>query len=196
MQPRGRPRDARVERVVLTATLELLREVGVAGLSMDLLATRANVAKTTIYRRWDSKEQLLLDALRSALEPLEAPDTGVLRRDVEGLLNQVVERFGSGHLSDVLPLLVSAAAHDEALKASLEQYLHSRREPLRRVLQRAVDRGEVRPDVDRELFVEVVMGPVLFRRLAATGPLDAPYVNRLLDWVLAGLHPCGDGAPR
>jgi AcrR family transcriptional regulator len=185
---RGRPRDARVDRAVTQAALELLREGGVAGVSMDLLAARANVAKATIYRRWDSKERLILDALRSALAPIEAPDTGSLRGDLEALLAQVFERFGTGHLSDVLPLLISAAAHDEALKASLEEYLQSRRAPLLRVLERAAGRGEVPADIDRELFVEMVMGPALFRRLVTAGELDAPYVGRLLDWVLRGLR--------
>jgi AcrR family transcriptional regulator len=186
---RGRPRDARVDRAVLTAALELLREGGVTGLSMDLLATRANVGKATIYRRWESKEHLVLDALRSAMEPIEAPDTGALRSDLEGLLERVFERFGSGHLSDVLPLLISAAAHDDALEASLEAYLHSRREPLLQVLERAVERGELAPDIDRDLFVEVVMGPALFRRLVTSGPLDAAYAHRLLDWVLGHAQP-------
>lgn len=191
---RGRPRDARVEQAVLAAALELLRDGGVARLSMDVLAARANVAKATIYRRWESKERLVLDALRSALDPIEAPDTGTLRGDLEGLLGRVFERFGTGHLSDVLPLLVSAAAHDDALKASLDEYLHSRREPLLVIVDRAVERGEVSPRIDRELFVEVVMGPALFRRLVTVGPLDQAYVRRLLDWVLAGAS--GSGVSR
>ena len=87
LEPRrpGRPRDARADRAILEATLELAAEFGPLGLSMDAVAERAGVSKATIYRRWSSKEALLLDAWRELAGAIPVPDSGVLRDDLRVL---------------------------------------------------------------------------------------------------------------
>ena len=104
---RGRPRRADADGAILGATLELLNEVGVAGLSMDLLAQRAGVGKATIYRRWDSKETLILDAMLMTATPIPVPDEGNLRDDLFTYMDAVIECFSPGRGgSDVLPHLI------------------------------------------------------------------------------------------
>src|SRR5215208_2339383 len=120
---RGRPRRADADQAILTATVELLGEVGVAGFSMDLLAQRAGVGKATIYRRWPSKEALMLEAMRTVVTPVSAPDTGAVRSDLRAYVGELVERYGGGKASDVLPHLLEASCYDDQLRVSLEDYL-------------------------------------------------------------------------
>src|SRR5215218_6421514 len=100
---RGRPRRVDADGAILDATLELLNEVGVAGLSMDLLAQRAGVGKATIYRRWESKEAVILHALRTSDTPIAVPDEGSLRADLNAYLDAVVDHYHPGRGSDILP---------------------------------------------------------------------------------------------
>jgi len=124
---RGRPRSVEVDEAVLAATVELAGEVGVSRLSMDDVAVRAKVSKATIYRRWASKEALVLDALRAAMVPIEEVDTGSLRGDVEHYVRELVSRFHSGKMRDVLPHLIGVATHDPNLRCSLDDYMQTRR---------------------------------------------------------------------
>jgi AcrR family transcriptional regulator len=181
---RGRPRSAEVDAAVLAATLEVAREVGITRLSMDDVADRAGVSKATIYRRWPSKEQLVLDALRSAVHPIGDVDTGSLRGDLERYLGEVAERYKTGAMSDVLPHLIEVACHDDNLRSSLDDYVQTRRMPLRAIVERGRARGEVRPEVDVEALIDSLVGAINYRRLLSHQPVDAPYVSNLLDVVL------------
>ena len=141
---RGRPRRADADEAILAATLELLSEVGVAGLSMDLLARRAGVGKATIYRRWDSKEALILDTLRMMSTPIPVPDEGSVREDLFVYMDAVIEHFAPGRGSDTLPHLIEASCYDEQLRASLDDYLRDRQSTTRLILRRGIERGELR----------------------------------------------------
>lgn len=191
---RGRPRSAEVDEAVLLATVELLGEVGVSRLSMDEVAERAKVSKATIYRRWSSKEALVIDALNGATSHLDDPDTGTLRGDLERYLRQVARRFKTGRMSDVLPHLIEVACHDPALRSSLDHYVQTRRRPLMAIVERARERGEIRDGVDLEVLVDAIIGPFIYRRLLSRMPLSDTFVARLLDLVLpsATVAPAGD----
>ena len=177
---RGRPRSADADATILAATLELAGEVGINGMSMDVLAERAGVSKATIYRRWTSKEQLVLDALRSALGPLDDVDTGSLRGDLRAYLISLGERMWQGKMSDVLPHLIEVACHDEALRDRLDDYVHYRREPILAILGRGVERGELPHGAELEVLADVLLAPFVYRRLLSHEPLDADYVDALL----------------
>lgn len=177
---RGRPRSADADEAILAATLELAGEVGINGMSMDDLAERAGVSKTTIYRRWTSKEQLVLDALRSAMGPLDDVDTGSLSDDLRAYLIELGERMWRGRMSDVLPHLIEVACHDEALQSRLDDYVQYRRAPMLAILERGLDRGELPADTDVDVLADVLIGPFVYRRLLTHAPLDADFVDRLL----------------
>lgn len=181
---RGRPRSAEVDAVILAATLELAGELGVTKLSMDELAERAGVSKATIYRRWPSKEQLVLEALRSAMGPLDDVDSGTLRRDLELYLGELVRRFDHGRMSDVLPHLIEVACHDDALRSSLDDYVQFRRRPLRTIVEHAIARGELPADTDIDVLIDIIIGPFVYRRLLTHAPIDQAFVDRLLAMVL------------
>src|SRR5262245_8775965 len=156
---RGRPRRADADEAILGATLDLLSEVGVAGLSMDVLAQRAGVGKATIYRRWESKEALILDALRMTTTPIPVPDKGNLRDDLFAYMDAVIECFSPGRGSDVLPHLIEASCYDGHLRASLDDYTLGRQATIRILLQRGIERGELPGDSDIDLLVDVILAP-------------------------------------
>ena len=181
---RGRPRSVDADEAILAATLELAGEVGINGMSMDDLAERAGVSKTTIYRRWTSKEQLVLDALHSAMGPLDDVDTGSLGDDLRAYLIELGERMWRGRMSDVLPHLIEVACHDDALRSRLDDYVQFRRAPMLEILRRGLGRGELPADTDLEVLTDVLLGPFIYRRLLTHAPLDATFVDRLLGVAL------------
>ena len=181
---RGRPRRADADDAILTAALELLADAGVAGLSKDVLAQRAGVGKATIYRRWASKEALILDALRTTNAPIPVPDEGNVRADLITYTDAVVERFGSDRASDVLPHLIEASCYDDQLRSSLDDYLRGRQATIRLILQRGIERGELGADTDVDLVVDLILGPFFYRHLLTGAPVDRDFAHRLVDVAL------------
>ena len=186
---RGRPRDARCDHAILQATLDLLTEGGASGLSIDGVAARAGVGKATIYRRWSSKEALLLEALGTDTSVMPSPDTGTLRGDVEQYFEAMLDKLHQNQRSDVLPHLIEAAFFDPEVKQSLDQYLSNRQKPLRVILQRAQLRGEIAATTDLKVLSDTLVGPIIYRRLLTQGRLDRAFVRKLLDIVLQPQQP-------
>ncbi len=183
MTTRGRPRSEAVTGVVLTAAIELVAEAGFYQFSMDELATRSGVAKSTIYRRWNSRAQLIIDALHHGVTPLNLVDTGTLTGDLLAFAGEVRERFVRGALPDVLPQLVGAAATDTEVRTALEAYVDHRRQPIVVIVDRAIGRGELRADVDLDLLVDLINGPILYRKLLSHEPIDDQFLQRLVEAV-------------
>jgi len=182
--PRGRPRAEGLDQALLDVTLELAGEVGISRMSMDDLAQRAGVSKTTIYRRWPSKERLVLDALNHAMRPFDLIDTGSLRGDLDDYLGELARRMTEGRASDVLPDLIAASVRDANLRTSLDEYIRYRRQPLQTILGRGLQRGELSDDADVEVLIDALIGPFVYRRLLSHDPLDSDFVERLLRTVL------------
>ncbi len=181
---RGRPRDARCDQAILAATLEMLIEGGAANLSIDGVAQRAGVGKATIYRRWSSKEALVLEALSSDTSTLDVPDTGTLRGDLETYFDAMIARFERSNGADILPILIEAACYDPEVRASLDDYMRARRQPVVEALQRAQGRGEVAESVDLAVLLDVLLAPITYRRNISRDRVDREYVTKLLDLVL------------
>ena len=180
----GRPRSAGVDEALLDATLQLAGEVGIHGMSMDDLARRAGVSKATIYRRWPSKEALVLDALAHAIRPFDLVDSGSLLGDLEAYLRELGHRMQTGRTSDVLPDLISASARDAALRESLDEWVRHRRQPLNTILGRGVQRGELAADADLDTIIDALIGAFMYRRLLSHTPLDEAFVSALLHVVV------------
>jgi AcrR family transcriptional regulator len=180
---RGRPRRADADVAILAAALALAVDVGVRALSMDEVAARAGVSKATIYRRWSSKEALILDALRSAIEPVGAVDHGSLGADLRHYLCDMTARMTVSR-GDVLPHLIEVACYDPAIRSSLDDWVRHRRAPLLAILERGVERGELPADTDLELLLDALIGPFVYRRLLTGGAIDESVVDRLLALVL------------
>jgi AcrR family transcriptional regulator len=183
----GRPRDARVDAAIVAATLELAGTVGLGALTMDAVAARAGVSKATIYRRWSSKEALVLDAWMACFEDEPLPDTDSLRGDLLALTQRLTSSVSSGVLAQVLPQMVAAARVNPDLAEVYRLYVAQRRRRATAVLERAVERGEVAADVDLDVVQDLVSGPLFYRALMTGEPVDDAYVEQIVDVVLRGV---------
>ena len=159
--------DERVRRskeAVLAATYELLTEAGVGGLSVDAVARRSGVAKTTIYRHWPSRSALVLDACSRLRPQPDVPDTGSLRQDLLALATDLASRLRSARWPAVLPSIIDAAERDPEL-ADLHARLHAGMiMAFQVVVERGQRRGELSPRRDPSEVIASVIGPLFYRR--------------------------------
>ena len=187
--PRGRPRSAEADRAILTATLELLAERGLAAMSIEEVAARAGVGKTTIYRRWTSKGLLALDAFVisfRAEQPL--PDTGTLRGDLLSALHAWVRTVTQTAMGPMLTGLIAEAQHDPDLRGAWrDRVLEPLRAQHRIMLRRAIDRGEIPASTDLDVALDLVYGPAYHRLLQGHRPLSDTFTRRVVEVVVAGL---------
>jgi AcrR family transcriptional regulator len=181
---RGRPRDAALDERILEQVLDLLGSSGYAGLTLDELAVRSGVAKTTILRRWPSKAAVAAAGVeRLALQSVDVPDFGTLHRDLHALLHGAVDMFVRGR-GQFVPWLLREAGHHPEITDLLHAVLHTRRQAYRRVLARATARGELDPTVDQELLIDMLIGPVWTRLLITRDPITRDYVDAIVQMVL------------
>ena len=185
------PRRARTEQAILDATRELLAEGGVHHLTIEGVAARSGVAKTTIYRRCRCKDELALDVLLNMVEQIvDVPDLGDVRAELIAVLDGAVKNLAKTLMGRVMQGLVSDIATDPRLGGPFrEQVVKHRVAQIRGVLERAAERGELRPDIDAELVQELLFGALYFRLLLSGGELDSRLAERIVDAVLPGLQP-------
>jgi AcrR family transcriptional regulator len=185
---KGRPREARTDRAILEATRELIAEVGVYEFRTEDLATRAGVGKGAIYRRYASKDELVTAAIGSLVsDEIAVPDTGSTREDLLVLMREAVEVYRGPGAGRLMPNLIGAMAQKpELAKAVREGFLSGRRAALSEVLRRGVERGDLRPDLDVELALDVLGGPLFYRLLITGGPIDEALAEGVADLILHG----------
>jgi AcrR family transcriptional regulator len=191
-RPPGRPRSERADRAIVDATLELLAEAGVAGTSIEAIAARAGVGKATIYRRWPNKDALVVETLASLNEELPEVSGSCLRDDLVTLVDVVRRKFAGSLAGRILPRVMAEGPQHPAL---LERYftcvIQPRREVLLDVLRRAVASGELRPDVDLQLVLTLLVGSGYYEILTGAGsgrrsPRRAS--EQIVDMVLDGIR--------
>ncbi|WP_410536392.1 TetR/AcrR family transcriptional regulator [Streptomyces sp. KL2] len=203
----GRPRSAAADRAILDATRSALVELGWSGLTMGDVAMRAGVAKTTLYRRWTNKSEMVVDAVAVLFDELELPDRGSLRADVEGVVLSFAALLERPEAKTALMAVVAEATRDEALRARIRAAIVERQKHLvvtgRR---RAQARGELPPDApgpegaaaaDRaaDLIFDVVAGAVLHRSLVSAQRATPAWARALTALLLHGLSPAAGPAP-
>lgn len=184
---RGRPRNEACTGEILEAALHLVAEVGIAGLTMDAVARRAGVGKATIYRRWTSKEALMLDAWMSCVRKPEAPDTGTLQGDLEALLGGIDSPLSDRELQRVFPQMIAAAKVNPDVADAYRAFVEQRRAPMRAVLLRAAERGEIDPALDLEVVQDLVIAPLMYRWIVTDAPIDEPMISQVIATVTAGI---------
>src|SRR3954447_24434828 len=187
----GRPRSEESHQAIIHAALELMLERGYRALTMEAVRERAGVGKATIYRRWSSKEELVRDAIVYMHDDLEAPDTGSLRGDYEGLAVGVRAAGQRQGAATFAPRPPGGAVDDPELHAIFSANLiKPRRDQMRLVLERAVARGEIRDDLDLDLMIDLFAGPAIYRMLITGGDMTKMFaVEEQLDALLNGLRP-------
>ncbi|MBW4720679.1 TetR/AcrR family transcriptional regulator [Saccharothrix obliqua] len=185
---RGRPRDASRDDALRRAALEVMAEVGYRALTMDAVAARARAGKATIYRRWESKLDLVIDTCTHlATENLAEPDTGSLAGDLREFLASFAG-FLSGPIGKAAQALVGELPHEPELATAFrDTFLIAQRDVLRRILERADERGELRADAPRGMAVELAGAALIYRLMLTGDPLDLPFVDRVVEQVLLPL---------
>ena len=183
------PRIERSRRVVLTAALELLGEVGYGGLTIEAVAARAGVGKSTIYRHWDGKLDLVEDAVRVLRSDLAMPAGGPVRERVVALLQQVATTLADSTWSRCLPAIIDAAERDPAVLDLNRRFTCERRELMIGLLAEGVATGEIAAGGDLSLLAEALVGPIIVRRLLFHEPFEPEAVPRLVEQLLPRPQP-------
>ncbi|MFD3701775.1 TetR/AcrR family transcriptional regulator [Nocardia sp. NPDC058658] len=188
MEPQRRPggRSARVREAVLDATTAELAERGYQGLNVDSVAQRAGVHKTTVYRRWGGPEGLVADALERASEqPWPIPDTGTLAGDLRGLAELVRVGFDDPESGPVATAFVTAGMQHPDAAAALRRFYAARHDEAAVIVARAVERGEVEPDIDADEVVRLAIAPLFHRLFITHEPVTAEQARRAADVAAA-----------
>jgi AcrR family transcriptional regulator len=203
----GRPRSTAADRAILQATRAALVELGWSKLAMSDVAARAKVAKTTLYRRWPGKNELVVDAVAALLdEQLALPDSGTLAGDIEGMVRRFAELLELPETKTALMAVVAESTRDEALRARIRSAIVDRQKELvLRGRARAQARGELPAEPDAaasayqaDLIFDVIAGTVVHRSLVSNEPVDAAWAGqftRLLLGGLAAMTPAGGDGP-
>jgi AcrR family transcriptional regulator len=191
-RPPGRPHSAEADEAILRAALDLLAESGYRALTMEAVRERSGVGKATLYRRYGSKEELV----RAAIVHLNAdvpipPDTGSLAGDFAATAQTILAGAKRTGALALMPRLLSEVVDDKEMHALFSAHLvEPRRRVARAIVERAKVRGEVRPDVDTNLAVDLLVGPIIYRVIMAGGELERlGDPAEVVSTVLAGLRP-------
>ncbi len=188
--PRGRPRSERAHQAILDAANELLEERGFVDLTIDEVAQRAGVSKATIYRRWPTKGTLVFEAFSTdflARQP--SPDTGSLRGDLLAALRawiRVVKGTVTGRT--LVGLIAEVQRDPELAEIWRESFIGPVRAHHRTMVEKAIERGEVPPDVDPEVVLDLVYGAAYHRLLQSHLPLSDRFAQGVVDTVVAGVR--------
>lgn len=191
----GRPRSTAADAAILDATRESLVDLGWSKLTMSDVATRAGVAKTTLYRRWAGKNELVVDAVAVLFDELELPDRGSLAADVQGVVLQFAALLERPEARTALMAVVAESTRDDSLRQRIRSAIVDRQKRL--VLlgrERAQARGELRYEDDAsaaarnaDLIVDVIAGAVVHRTLVSAEPVDAEWASGFTSLLLLGL---------
>jgi AcrR family transcriptional regulator len=184
----GRPRDEAARDAILRSANAILEEKGIGGFTIEAVAARAGVAKTTIYRWWPSKGALAMAGFLAETAPkIPYPNSGSARADLISQLRRVASVYG-GKTGRVLAAILAEGQRDpNTMTAYIEGYARPRREAAKAILSAGIERGELRADIDLEATVDVLYGPIYYRMLVPLAPLDPKWAEKMANHVFVGL---------
>jgi AcrR family transcriptional regulator len=188
---RGRPRSAAAEQAMLAAAIELLAEHGYSGFTVEAVAVRAGVAKSTVYRRWPGKDELLVDALTTVKGPLAQLPGDSVEQDLKVLMEAMRRSWlGTNHGVIMRRLAADGSDQPELYRMFRERVIEPRRALTRSVIERGIAEGSIRPDVDVNAVVGMLAAPVIVAVMThGENALTKRHVEFVVETVLAGLAP-------
>lgn len=189
--PAAPGRALRTTDAILAAAREILAEAGVRGLTVDGVAARSGVAKTSIYRRFAGKHEIALAILLEIVPTVgRAPDRGDTRRELVDYVERTIRAFRNTTMGAVMKGLVSDLSTDVQLSGAFRvQVIAQRMAATQTILERGINRGEIRPDIDMELAHELLVSPIFYRMFLSGEPLRTRFATQIVDAVLPGLRP-------
>ncbi len=185
----GRPRDERVDRAIIDATLELFAADGYSALSVEAVAGKAEVSKATIYRRWPGKRELILDALATLNDDFPSLTSGSTKERLLNAMRYMANRDTGSLAGRIMPrMMVYSLTQPDLYAEYFDRVIMPRREHLKRVLRDGIHSGELRADLDIETATMSIVGPVLLQvhSLGQRQP-NADLPDRLMDILWPGL---------
>lgn len=188
-----RPLSADARRKMLDATRAVIADVGPDGLTIDEVARRSGVAKTTIYRHFPSTSALVLNALAEVPASVASPDTGDLRADLRGIIDQFMAIAADGAVRQMMLHALNTGQDDPEFVRIHHELREGRRNPIRIALEQARDRKQLASDIDVDLAATVIEAPFIVQRLIADLPVTDRDIDAILDLVLPGLRTIAPG---
>lgn len=185
---RGRPRNVETQKSILSASYDLLLESGLGTVTVEKIAERAGVSKATIYKWWTNKADVVMDGfLAAAAARLPVPDTGSVFNDI--LIHATsLARFLTSREGKIIRELIGEGQFDLGLaEAYRTRYFHPRRLEAKQLLERGVHRGELRENLDLDLSIDLIYGPIFYRLLVIGENLDDVYVESLVKYSFTGI---------
>jgi AcrR family transcriptional regulator len=183
----GRPRNREIDDAVLKATIAVLGDSGYGGLTLEAVARRAGTTKPAIYRRWSSRQRLVLDALGQRLGAARAPDTGCTLCDLDECLKVFVTAFRRMPAGVIGPLFADCAGDRELRGAFMSTLFKPPRQAVRETLERAYARGDLRDEVDIELILDLIGSLVHYRALFGHARTTNVEIERAVEALLQGV---------
>jgi AcrR family transcriptional regulator len=182
-------RSARVREAILDAAFGELTDSGYAALSVEAVAARAGVNKTTIYRRWPTLNDLLVDALTTwSLEALPEPDTGSIETDLLALGRQLAEVLNGGVGRQVAALVLTAGLRSVQLRQTTRRYFDHQAERATPIVTAAIERGELPANTDADALLTTFRAPLFYRMVTTGDPIDEELITQAVRVTLAAAH--------
>jgi AcrR family transcriptional regulator len=189
-RPPGRPRSEQARQAILRTTLKILGKNGFSDFKIEEVAAHASVGKATVYRWWPNKGALIADAFASSTtRKLRFPDTGSVYADMSQQMRQLIKVFRSRRGRIVSAILAAGQSDKDLIEAFRERFLWPRRREAYATLRRGIERGELRKDLDPDLLLDSLYGPIYMRFLIQHDRLTPEFVDRLCELVLDGVRP-------
>lgn len=184
----GRPRSEGTKKAILSASYDLLLEIGFKAITVEGIAERAGVSKATIYKWWSGKAAVVLDGFFDATEEqLQIPDTGSAREDIFIQANTLAA-FLTSEKGRVITEFIAEGQFDKNIADEYRsRYFKPRRLIARQILERGILRGEIRKNIDIELTVDLIFAPIFYRLLAVGGSLDTSYIKNIISLAFEGI---------
>jgi AcrR family transcriptional regulator len=191
--PNVDPRVARTRATVLGAAIDLLAERGYSGFSVESVVERTGIAKTTLYRHWPTRDNLLAAVIAKLDGAGPLPDTGSVRQDLQDLFARRVRAARTPQWERCMPALVEAAARHPELAAMIARLTSQILAQIETLLRRGIERGELRHDLDPQLAASALIGPIVFRRLLLREAPTLQGVSAVIDLLMQGIAAHGHG---
>ena len=193
-QSNGRDRNAAHQReAILKVALRLLEENGYAAVTTDAIASEAAVSKTTLYRYWRTKQQIVIEAVRLRFHALDLPDLGSFESEVNWVLEHRLDDYRQPGILRLVAGLVGAATTDAELAMVFEEWVEQLSRTLRTVIQRGIARGDVQPDID-SLALETMISGVIARAVIAQRGFSVETVAEISGLIAHAVRSCDTAA--
>jgi AcrR family transcriptional regulator len=185
---RGRPRDPETDKRIIRAAADLMLQRGFDKMTVDDVATSAGVGKATVYRRWPSKDDLAVAAMEEIYSAeIPEPDTGSIRTDLAASYRAALQFVNSPHGAAYIRMSIAESIRDERIAALYRSSTQRREDQARRTFEKAIERGEVRADIDLDAAVQWLGGLLAVRAISNRPMPTLDDVERLVDLTLQGV---------